>query len=82
MKKIMKFEADWCQPCKQLSAWIDDNASHLAMYDVMIETVNTDIDPDCANRYKVRSLPTVVDVGSGKHYVGVPECRKFLEGLQ
>jgi len=53
--KLVKFSADWCQPCKMLSKTLEGiNVPH--------PLVEVDIDekPDLAQQYKVRGVPTMV----------------------
>lgn len=54
--KVLKFSADWCQPCKMLSRIIED-----APVDG-VEIVNIDIDneQETAIRYGIRGVPTLV----------------------
>lgn len=80
MRVLVKFEADWCQPCKQLNRWIDENASQFAMYDVKIKTVDI-AKSEPADVKGVKMLPSIQDTETGVMYSGFPECRRLLEGL-
>ena len=51
--RIIKFEADWCGPCKASQAHIDKIG-------LQVERVDVDASPELAQEYKVASLPTVV----------------------
>ena len=53
--KILKFSADWCQPCKILARNIEES-------DLSIQVENVDIDeqPEVAANYRIRSIPTLV----------------------
>lgn len=59
MNKILKFEADWCNPCKQLT-------NELLGLDFHIERVNVELLPELANEYKIRSVPTLVFIKDDK----------------
>jgi thioredoxin 1 len=56
--KIIKYGADWCKPCAQLSAEL----SKLSTTDADIDIISIDIDTDtaAASRYRILSLPTLV----------------------
>ncbi len=55
MKRILRFTASWCQPCKMLAA-------NLGQIDckVPIEVVDIDENSEIAAEYGIRSVPTLV----------------------
>lgn len=55
MAKLLKFQASWCQPCRQLTKTMDS-------MDIQIPTeyVDIDSDPSIAVEYGVRSIPTLI----------------------
>lgn len=55
MKKILRFTASWCSPCKVLAKNLE-----LAQIGVPIEVVDIDVFPEVAEDYQVRSVPTLI----------------------
>ena len=53
MTRVVKFEADWCGPCKAVQAYFDKNGFE-------VERVNIDTNPEAAMEYKISSIPTVL----------------------
>ena len=57
MKKIVRFTASWCGPCKMLAKTLEEVDSKLP-----IEVVDIDVFPDIAAEFGIRSVPTLVIV--------------------
>lgn len=77
MKKIYKFSAAWCGPCKMLSKTISTIESPLP-----IEEVDIDANPTLTQQFRVRGVPTLVIVEDDvevKRKVGVMSGPEFLE---
>jgi thioredoxin 1 len=55
MRKILRFTASWCQPCKMLSQILEDIDTGLP-----IEVIDIDVDTELAMEYGIRSVPTLV----------------------
>jgi thioredoxin 1 len=55
MKKIIRFTAEWCQPCKTLAKQLE--TMELNMH---IDVIDIDKDPEIAIEYGIRSVPTLV----------------------
>jgi len=77
MKKIIRFTASWCQPCKTL-------AKNLESVDLglPIEVVDIDVLSDVAIEYGIRSVPTLVMVEDGtvlKRMVGLKDSKQLKE---
>ncbi len=53
--KILKFSADWCQPCKQLEKTLNDMELPYT-----VENVDIDKNPGLASDFAVRGVPTMV----------------------
>ena len=62
---VVKFTADWCQPCKQLQPVLDEIA---AEQEGKINFVKVDIDAsrELADEYEIRSVPTLMMFKNGK----------------
>ncbi|KAH7926660.1 thioredoxin-like protein [Leucogyrophana mollusca] len=87
---LVDFYADWCNPCKMISPILEKLTSDAAVKtgsgrSLDLVTVNTDEEFDLAQKYKIRSLPTVVAFKDGKvadQFIGALNevgIRKFLE---
>lgn len=81
--KVLKFYADWCGPCKALSATIKNHYKG----DVPIEEVNIDTHTDEAVSYGIRSVPTCILFNENgielRRKVGamtIDEFNQFLKG--
>ncbi len=57
MKKIVRFTASWCGPCKMLAKTLDEIDLKLP-----VEVVDIDIHPEIAAEFGIRSVPTMVIV--------------------
>ena len=81
--KLLKFYAEWCQPCKMLSQVIKNAGDKIT---VPVEDVDIDNNIMISVDYKVRSVPTVVLVDdSGKEIkreVGMMNEQKLLDFLK
>ena len=55
MKRILRFTASWCNPCKAMAA-------NLGQTDTIIpiEVIDIDVHPEVAEEYGVRNIPTLV----------------------
>ncbi len=62
---LVDFYADWCGPCVALSPVLDELA---AEYEgrVRVGKVDVEANPEVANRYEVRSIPTLLFVKNGE----------------
>ena len=60
-KKVLKFAASWCQPCKMLSKTIEGME-----IDTPIEEIDIDENQELTVKYQVRGVPTLVMVDDDK----------------
>jgi len=78
--KILKFSADWCNPCKQLGEWLKTKD-----HDHEIVDVNIDSNREMCEHYGIRGVPTLVMLNEDdtvkKTIVGfnVPKVEAFLQ---
>jgi thioredoxin 1 len=57
MKKILRFTASWCAPCKVMAKTLEQIETNLP-----IEVIDIDLHTDIAVEYSIRSVPTLVMV--------------------
>jgi thioredoxin 1 len=70
---LVDFFADWCAPCKVLAPTIAELARDFAGR-AAVAKVNVDHSPSLAERYRIRSVPTVLLFDRGEvaqQWVGV-----------
>ena len=76
MKKVYKFSATWCGPCKMLAKTLSTVESPIP-----IEEIDIDANPTLTQQFKVRGVPTLVIVEDDvevKRKVGVLSATEFL----
>ena len=73
MLEVKKFYAEWCGPCKMLTPIMEHVKTKFT--DVSFESINIDSQFEVAQKYFVRSVPTVIIEKDGK------EVQRFA-GLQ
>jgi thioredoxin 1 len=89
---LVDFYADWCRPCKMISPILekltDDSTIKTGSgRSLDLVTVDTEKEFELAQKYQVRSLPTVMAFKDGKainHFIGAlseGDVRKFLQQL-
>ena len=61
---LIDFYADWCGACRYLSPAIEEIARENPQY--LIAKVNVDDEPELANQFGVRSLPTLAVLKNGR----------------
>jgi thioredoxin 1 len=55
MRKVLRFSASWCSPCKSMAKLLDDVDT-----DMPIEVIDIDEQSELAVDYGIRSVPTLV----------------------
>lgn len=73
---IVDFWAPWCPPCRAIAPILETLA---AEYDgkVIVAKVNTDEDPEWAQKYGVQGIPTMLFVRDGKLVEQVVGARPY-----
>jgi len=69
----IKFWSTWCQPCKAFAPKVDSLDEEFE--DIDFISIDTDQVPTLAQKYKVRSLPTLLIIENGNEY-------QRIEGVQ
>ena len=65
MKKVIRFTADWCGPCKSMAA----NLGQADINGVSIEVIDIDKNPDIAMEYGIRNIPTLVMIDESNNVI-------------
>jgi len=79
MKKVLRFTASWCGPCKMLAKNLES-----AKTEMPIEVVDIDVNPELATDYGIRGVPTLVMVVDGKEkkrLVGMKSLKELEDWL-
>ena len=80
MKRILRFTASWCGPCKSLAMNLE--SANLAL---PIEVVDVDVNDDLAREYGIRGVPTLVMLDENievKRLVGSKTVNELQEWAQ
>jgi len=79
MKRILRFTASWCQPCKTMARTLEEiNAG------IPIEVVDIDVLSDVAMEHGIRSVPTLVMMDGNiemKRMVGMKPKQELTEWI-
>ena len=62
---LVDFYADWCMPCKRLSPVLD-SLSQTLKGQVTVAKINIDESPTVAEKFNVRSIPTLIVIKDGE----------------
>ncbi|MEX2586685.1 MAG: thioredoxin [Actinomycetota bacterium] len=61
---LVDFWAEWCGPCRRIGPEIEAVAAEMAGR-IKVAKLNVDLDPEIAEQFEVRSIPTMVLFGRG-----------------
>ena len=79
MKKILRFTASWCGPCKMLAKNLESVKSEMP-----IEVVDIDVHPEVATEFGIRGVPTLVMIEGekeNKRLVGMKSIKELEEWI-
>jgi thioredoxin 1 len=62
---LVDFWADWCAPCKMIAPTLEQLADELNG-EAQVAKLNVDENGDLANRFGIRSIPTLIVFKDGK----------------
>ena len=82
MVEVKKFYAEWCGPCKVLTPLMENVKTKFTS--VKFENVDIDSQFEIAQKYFVRSVPTVIFEKNGKEverFVGVQSELAYINAL-
>lgn len=80
MKRVLRFTASWCGPCKSLAMNLEN-----ANLTVPIEVVDVDVHPEIAQEYGIRGVPTLVMMNENievKRLVGSKTVNELQEWVK
>ena len=81
---LLDLWADWCGPCHMLAPTIEQLSSEMAGR-VKVAKLNIDENPGVANRFGVRSIPTLLVLKGGREVdrlVGVQSKQEIVRRLE
>lgn len=81
---LLDLWADWCGPCHMLAPTIDQISTEMAGR-VKVAKLNIDENPGTANRFGVRSIPTLLVLKAGREIdrlVGVQPKQEIIRRLE
>ena len=81
---LVDFWAEWCGPCKMLTPVIDELANDYKDKAV-IAKVNVDESPGIAQKYSIRSIPSLLFFSGGvvkEQLVGVASKQDIASGIE
>lgn len=82
MLRVLKFEAQWCQPCKVMKPVVEKVAAQNS--DVEFVSVDIDDNPDLATKMNIRAVPTLVFLKDDvvvKEMVGLTSLDNLLKAV-
>ena len=79
---LIDFGAEWCVYCKKIAPFIEEIANENP--DLVVGSIDVDLNPLLAARFQVRSLPTVLLLKDGKvvkQFIGAQSKETFQKAV-
>lgn len=72
MKRVLKFHATWCSPCKELTALLETKPYQnlFIKHNTVIEDINADLELELMETFEVKKLPCMVFINDKDDEVG------------
>lgn len=82
MKTLLKFSADYCTPCKQLTKTF----SEITLEGITLEEIDIEGNLDLVKQWSIRSVPTLILLDEGgkeiKRHTGSLSATALMEFLE
>lgn len=82
MKKVTRFTAEWCSPCKALAPLLEEVRQESE--GVEFHTIDIDEQPELATNKGIRSIPTVIVEVDGiemHRLIGLHPKERYIESI-
>jgi thioredoxin 1 len=82
MKKVTRFTAEWCSPCKALAPLLEEVQQESD--GVEFHTIDIDKQPELATSKGIRSIPTVIVEVDGiemHRLIGLHPKERYVESI-
>ena len=79
---LIDFGAEWCVYCKKIAPFIEEISNENP--DLVVGSIDVDLNPLLAARFQVRSLPTVLLLKDGKvvkQFIGAQTKETFQKAV-
>lgn len=73
-RELLKFQADWCSPCKQLSLIMKNED-----FGMPVTLIDIDYDTAMTTKYQIRGVPTLILLEDGKEVKRMSGVKKLDE---
>lgn len=72
MKQILKFEAEWCGPCRVYSPIFEKVSKDEKYKDIEFKVIDVDENEELAEKYSVRNIPTTLFINDDEVVAKLP----------